>query len=257
MARHTLTAAENRAAVVRVREELARQRLSRETLAERARVSVSTLEKGLSGQRPFTLATIVRIEAALGVAVRPLDQPIPPALTPSASALATNAPDELGGYNRASVSWLEGSYLTLMPSFGEPGAIFAYRTNITWNDAETRLCFREADRLDADFVQFGHVSVPRQSGHIYLITNRHGQMRLIVLARPLITGEMHGILSTLQAGRGSHLSPVAAPIVLRPLKPGETPAYGRIRPQDAAFTTYRHAVRRTTTDGFATLLAVT
>ena len=196
-----------------------------------------------------------RVEAALGVPVRTIEQPPTPAPAVSPSANAANAPDDLGGYNRASVSWLEGGYLTLMPSFGEPGAIFAYRTNITWNDTETRLCFREAERLDADFVQFGHVSVPRQSGHIYLITNRHGQMRLVVLARPLITGEMHGILTTLQAGRGSHLSPVAAPIVLRPLVPGENPAYGRIRPQDAAFTAYRHAVRRTTTDGFATLLS--
>ena len=45
----------------RLREEIARQRLSRARLAEAARVSVSTLEKALSGRRRFTLATVVRL----------------------------------------------------------------------------------------------------------------------------------------------------------------------------------------------------
>ncbi|MEG1029520.1 MAG: helix-turn-helix transcriptional regulator, partial [Brevundimonas sp.] len=51
----------------RVREELARRRLSRQALADMARVSISTLEKALSGRRAFTLATVVRLEQALGV----------------------------------------------------------------------------------------------------------------------------------------------------------------------------------------------
>ena len=49
-----------------VREELARRRLSRQWLADEAKVSLSTLEKALSGRRPFTLATVVRLEDALG-----------------------------------------------------------------------------------------------------------------------------------------------------------------------------------------------
>ena len=40
-----------------------------------ARISLSTLEKGLAGQRRFTTATLVRIEAALGVALRPHARP--------------------------------------------------------------------------------------------------------------------------------------------------------------------------------------
>ena len=262
MGRHTLTAADNGTVAVRVREELARQRMSRETLADRARISLSTLEKGLSGQRPFTLATLVRLETALGLVLK-VDDPYATspvaAVNGAGGAVAAgsggaNAPDELGGYNRASVSWLEGGYLTLFPSFGEPGAIFAYRTNIAWDDAQACLTFREAERLDADYVQFGRVAVPLQSGHIYLITNRHGQMRLIILARPLITGEMHGLLTTLQAGRGSHLSPIAAPIVLKPLAAGDPGVYGRIRPADAAFARYRQLTQRTLADGFAAFI---
>src|SRR6476469_7218104 len=53
-----------------VREELARRRLSRQWLADQAKVSLSTLEKALAGSRPFTLATVVRLEDALGTALR-------------------------------------------------------------------------------------------------------------------------------------------------------------------------------------------
>jgi len=58
----------NARVAVRVREEIARRRISRQLLADEARISLSTLEKALSGHRPFTLATIIRLEQAMGVA---------------------------------------------------------------------------------------------------------------------------------------------------------------------------------------------
>lgn len=54
----------------RVQEELARRRMSRQALADSARISLPTLEKALAGKRPFTLATIIRLEEALGTALR-------------------------------------------------------------------------------------------------------------------------------------------------------------------------------------------
>src|SRR5437016_7286701 len=53
-----------------VLEELARRRMSRRLLADQAKISISTLEKALSGRRPLTLATMVRLEEALGVSLR-------------------------------------------------------------------------------------------------------------------------------------------------------------------------------------------
>src|SRR5881275_2054156 len=64
----TLEGSESVALVVR--EELARRRLSRQWLADEARVSLSTLEKALAGSRPFTLSTVVRLEEALGASLR-------------------------------------------------------------------------------------------------------------------------------------------------------------------------------------------
>ena len=239
----------------RVREELARRRMTRQALADVSKISISTLEKVLAGRRAFTLGTIVRLEEGLGAKL--LDR------TPlngngsnghASDAANGTAPDGLGNYNRAAVAWLEGSYLTLRPSFGERGAVYAYRTDISWDDASSTLVFRELERTDKDYAQFGSVAVPHQSGHIYLVTNRHGQHRLIVAARPTIQGEMHGLLTTLQAGRGAQLSPVATPIVFKTLKSGANAQYGRIPPGHAQHAAYSAMLRRTLAENFAAFL---
>ena len=121
-----LSESQSRAVAAKVREQLARKRMSRQRLADDARISISTLEKALNGSRPFTLATIVRLEMALGIALRPAE----PASSTEAEPASAFAPAELGAYSRTAVQWIEGDYLTLRPSFEVPGTIFAYRTEI-------------------------------------------------------------------------------------------------------------------------------
>ena len=71
-----LSAEQSRQVAETIREEIARRRISRQTLAEQAKLSLSTLEKVFGGRRPFTLATTVRLEQALGVSLRkPRDPP--------------------------------------------------------------------------------------------------------------------------------------------------------------------------------------
>ena len=226
-----------------VREEIARRRISRQSLAEQAKLSLSTLEKVLGGRRPFTLATTVRLEQALGVSLRKAQD------EPAASAPVNGdvAPDSLGAYSRRAVAWIEGTYLTVRPSFGDKAAIYAYHTEIAWDAAASSLLFREGERLDAAFTQFGEVAVPHQSGFIYLVTNRNGQHRLITVSRPTISGEMYGIITTLLAGRGSLLTPIA----FLPIKniPGST--VGRISSGDANYAVYREHLRRTIDEPFA------
>jgi transcriptional regulator with XRE-family HTH domain len=233
----------------RVREEIARKRLSRQAVADAAKISLSTLDKALAGRRPFTLATLVRLETVLGVTLRNSA----PVHGPDASRTAV---DELGGYARATVSWLEGSYLTIRPSFGDPKAVYAYRTDISWDDAASRLTFREAERTDSDYTQFGSVAVPHQSGHIYLVTNRHGQHRLVILSRPTITDEMHGLLTTLIAGRGSHLSPIATPIVLKKIVDGSSPAFGALGITHRDYSDYARLLRRTIGGHYAAIVGL-
>src|SRR5436190_23935575 len=94
-----LSAEQSRWIAATIREELARRRISRQQLAEQAKLSLSTLEKALGGRRPFTLATTVRIEAALGVSLRnakAATEPAPVAITANGDV----APDNLGSYSR-------------------------------------------------------------------------------------------------------------------------------------------------------------
>ena len=65
-----LSGEQSRLVAAIIREQLARRRMSRQHLADQAKISISTLEKALSGRRPFTLATTVRLEEALGVSLR-------------------------------------------------------------------------------------------------------------------------------------------------------------------------------------------
>jgi len=246
-----LSAEQSRQVAETIREEIARRRISRQSLAEQAKLSLSTLEKVLGGRRPFTLATTVRLEQALGVSLRK-GQDVQPAAAPTNGDVS---PDGLGAYSRRSVAWLEGIYVTVRPSFGgDKDVIYAYRTEIAWEAGVSSLVFREGERQDAAYTQFGEVAVPNQSGHIYLITNRHGQHRLITVSRPRISGEMYGIITTLLAGRGSLLTPIAAPIVFLPIKNIPAASLGRISSDDANHAVYREHLRRTIDEPFALFL---
>src|SRR3979411_1212310 len=70
-----LSDAQSRAVAALSREEIARRRIARQRLADQAKISISTLEKALAGRRPFTLTTTIRLEQALGVALRANDAP--------------------------------------------------------------------------------------------------------------------------------------------------------------------------------------
>src|SRR5215469_18693703 len=91
-----LSTEQSRLVATIIREHLARRRISRQHLADQAKISISTLEKALSGRRPFTLATTVRLEEALGVPLRTNHVAVAPEGV---------APDSLGYYSRRAVAW--------------------------------------------------------------------------------------------------------------------------------------------------------
>lgn len=227
----------------KVREELARRRISRQALADLAKISLSTLEKALAGRRSFTLATVIRLEEALGTTLR--------GAAPQASPSAAYAPDELGAYARGAVRWLEGQYLTIRPLFTGEEGVYSYLTTIAWDEQRSHLTFAESERIDASFAQSGSVSMPHLSGHIYLVTAEAGQYRLAILGRPTIAGSLYGILTTLLVGHGSQLVPASAPIALLRLDKQIDPVFGRIEPGEAAYGRYRAELDCVTERDFA------
>jgi hypothetical protein len=231
----------------RIREELGRRRVTRQWLADEARISLSTLEKGLAGQRAFTTATLVRIESALGVALRARGRD-------QDEKGGDIAPEELGAYARRAVRWLEGDYLTVRPSFGVEGALCAYSTTILWDEAEAHLVFREAERADAAYSQRGDVALPHQSGQVYLVTREEGQFRLAILNRPTIAGALCGILATLQAAGGARLLPVACPLALVPLRSRPGARFGLSRPGEPGHDALAALLAGVEAEGFARLV---
>jgi transcriptional regulator with XRE-family HTH domain len=231
--------------IMRLREELARRRMSRATLANNAKISLSSLEKALSGQRPLTDQALVRLEQSLSMSLRDIEP------APSFKL----APEHLGSYARETVKSVEGSYLTLRPATSNPEAVYAYETYILWDNDPDRLIFRERGRTDKAYSQFGDVAIPYQSGHFYLVTNRHGQHRMAMLSRQSITGELYGLLLTLQNEVGAQLVPTAMPIVLVPMENLKCdPVYGTITNEQPIFAELKERLDKTLRDGFAKVL---
>jgi transcriptional regulator with XRE-family HTH domain len=221
---------------LRIREELARRRLSRQWLAEESGVGIAMLEKALSGRRPFTIGTAIKLGQVLGIELRPASTQAAASTPPGNNV----APPSMGAYARTAVRWLEADYLTLRPSFEEPGSIYAYRTTIEWDEEHGHLRFVEAARVDAAFTQTGFVSLPHLSGHIYLVTQSDGQYRMAMLGRPSAAagGALCGVLSSLISGAGSQLIPAATPITLVPATGSDEPQLGLIRPGMPPFEDY-------------------
>jgi hypothetical protein len=73
------------------------------------------------------------------------------------------------------------------------------------------------------------------AGHISLVINRHGQHRLITVARPAISGEMYQIITTLFAGCGSLSTPISAPIACLPIKMVANLSFGRVASDDTNY----------------------
>ncbi len=224
-----------------IKQELARKRMSRASLAAAAKISLSALEKGLSGQRHFSATTLIRLEEVLSLVLRPQQ--------------GLSAPDELGGYARPAVTWLEGNYLTLRPSSKKPQELFTYVTDITWQHEQHHLVFHEMARLDAAYAQKGAVAVPHQTGYIYFNTNRHGQQRLMVMKRETHSGALYGLLLTLQQQRGAHLLPVTMPVAMLPMATlSAPPSLGTIAPGHKAYDEYQAVLRGVVDGGFAEIL---
>jgi transcriptional regulator with XRE-family HTH domain len=231
--------------IMRIREELARRRMSRAALADAAKISLSSLEKSLSGQRPFTDHTLVRLEQVLELR-------LPRGEIPAAGM----APEHMGSYARAAIHWIEGCYQTLRPATSDAAAVYAYETRIFWEPGQGHLHFLEARRADKAYAQQGYVSLPHQSGHIYLVTNRHGQHRMAILKREAMTGELYGLQLTLQQGRGAQLLPVAMPLVLVPIEDfaPKKPAFGTITAEHEDHAEMKAKLEKCTRDGFAMML---
>ena len=64
---------------------------------------------------------------------------------------------------------------------------------------------------------------------------------------------MYGLLSTLQAGEGGHLTPIAAPIAFLPAHTTSVPRFGLIRAGEPEFDVMQAALGRVLAESYARL----
>jgi DNA-binding Xre family transcriptional regulator len=164
------------------------------------------------------------------------------------------APVYMGAYTRAAVDQYIGSYLTLRPSFSRPGAIVAYRTDISWDPEWPSLLFQERDRPDAPYSHRGRLYIPASSMFIHLVSLTKGAMRMVVVSQVDRFGEMRGIITTLHK-HGAMLVPVATPIVYA-RREDFGGALGEITEKSPAYAGYRKALDETVAEGYARLVGL-
>ena len=162
------------------------------------------------------------------------------------------APVYMGAYTRAGVDQYIGSYLTLRPSFSVPGAIVAYRTDVSWDPEWPSLLFQERDRPDAPYSHRGRLYIPASSMFIHLVSLTKGAMRMVVVSQLDRFNEMRGLITTLHK-HGAMLVPVATPIVYVK-REDFSGAFGEITDKTPAYKEYKKALEETVSDGYARLV---
>jgi hypothetical protein len=162
------------------------------------------------------------------------------------------APVYMGAYTRAAVDHYIGSYLTLRPSFSQPGTIMAYRTDISWDPDWPSLLFQERDRPDTPYSHRGRLYIPASSMFIHLVSLTKGAMRMVVVSQVDRFGEMRGIITTIYK-HGAMLQPVATPIVYA-RREAFSGAFGEVTKDSASYAEYRRLLDDTTAQGYARLV---
>jgi transcriptional regulator with XRE-family HTH domain len=163
------------------------------------------------------------------------------------------APIYMGAYTREAVDHYIGSYLTIRPSFSRPGAIVAYRTDVTWDPDWPSLLFQERDRPDAPYSHRGRLYIPSSSMFIHLVSLTKGAMRMVVVSQVDRFGEMRGIITTIHK-HGAMFVPVSTPIVYSKRDSFDS-ALGDINTAHPAYAAYKKALDETVGDGYARLVA--
>jgi transcriptional regulator with XRE-family HTH domain len=235
------------------------KKMTQAELADAADIHEKTIQNLLSG-RAVRDQTLFDVCMVLGLdfdkvkgARRGEERPRRDAPEPSAPVEGRAAPEYMGAYTRVGVDDYIGSYLTLRSSFAVPGGVMAYRTDIVWDDEWPSLLFQERDRPDKPFLHRGRVYIPASAPFIHLVSLTKGAMRMVMVSPLGPSGEMRGIVTTLNK-RGAVLVPVSAPIVYARRDDFAAIELGEIPADRASALGYRRTVDEVISQGYARLI---
>jgi len=208
-----------------VRAYIARERMSREEFAARAKLGKSTVDKLVVGI--FSEKTVLQIEQQLKL--RLLDAP----------ATGDTAPDELGRYTRADTTNYIGEFVFARPSFREDGTIQAFHMRIEWDTNVHALLVKEAaPRRKQMPLQLGTVYIPRASMYIFILSNDEGWLKKVILSQLDAYKRMKGILLTMGNAFANVYTPVAMPVIMNKYDTIDADMTGEIGPRSRMYEEY-------------------
>ncbi len=232
----------------RIRVEMAKQGITREALAERARVKERTLGNLLAGH-PVRDLTVAKLARVLGIDLDTVFTPIASGKVTAAVAPAIElqrAGEAYGGYMLSSYEPYIGTYVAIRRVFTDDTQLYRSVFEIDWDDGLSRLRFLElqrfrgADNRAVSSSHAGGIHISPHTGLIQLLTTYQGALRLITLTRFRMGDiRLRGLILT-QSDRDRYFQPAVSAIYLEKLEGNQPLAslerlVGPVGPDDPVF----------------------
>jgi hypothetical protein len=224
-----------------VRTYIARERISREEFALRAKLGKSTVDKLVVGI--FSEKTILQIETQLGINLR------------RAGSDIEFADEAFGKYTREEADRYIGDYVFVRPSFREDAIIHAFHMHIEWDRAVRALLIKERSR-DKKALQFGEVYIPRASRHIFILSNQGGWLKNVILSELDVYKTMKGVMLTVGRSFANLYTPMAMPVVMNKVDKVEDHITGPIDPGSRLYEAYKNDLCEVEQEQFAKWIRV-
>jgi hypothetical protein len=208
-----------------IRAYIAKERISREEFAQRAKLGKSTVDKLVVGI--FSEKTILQIESQVKIR-----------LLGGTEAPVEMAGEEFGKYTREDTRNYVGEYIFARPSFHEDGLIHAFHMEILWDHDQSALLVKEIGRGKKLPLQFGKIYIPRASMHIFILSNEHGWLKKVILSQLDVYKRMKGIMLTMGHAFANVYTPVAMPVIMNKYDRIEEHMIGTIEPGTRMYEEY-------------------
>jgi hypothetical protein len=237
----TLDDADRKSVAQAVRSYIAKERISREEFAQRAKLGKSTVDKLVVGI--VSEKTILQIEAQLGISLR------------LASATVEFADEQLGKYTREDADRYIGDYVFARPSFRDDAIIEAYHMQVAW-DRAVRALFAKSRSHDTKVEQFGQIYIPRASRHIFVLSNEGGWLKSVILSELDARKSMKGVLLTVGRAFANIYAPMAMPVIMNKYDKVEDEMTGILAPGARHYEEYRRELAAVEQEQYARWIPV-
>jgi hypothetical protein len=168
------------------------------------------------------------------------------------AASVERADPALGGYMRDEYAFYEGDYLFIRPASVQRKQIYVYPFQIGWEDEHPGLVMRQV--AASGFTQFGSISIPRSSMHIFVNSNDSGWLKLAVFSQLDQTRRMRGMLLTVGQTTGGVYLPTVMPAVMRKLDSAGAMEARAVSADDDEYTELRQELAEVVSGKYARIL---